>query len=106
MSEFLMSIFGSDMGGEIAGGLSSAWNWLSEDSSGGFMSSNLMSGVTAALGGLGKMALGGGVHPQAHSSAYHFQSNANPTQLYESGINDIKNPDITNQAFNSLKGLF
>lgn len=105
MSEFLMSIFGSDMGGEIAGGLSSAWNWLSEDSSGGLMSSNLMSGVHAALGGLGKMAMKTPT-PVAHSSAYHFQSNANPTQLYESGINDIKNPDITNQAFNSLKGLF
>lgn len=106
MSEFLMSIFGSDLGGEIAGGLDSAWNWLSEDSSGGFMSSNLMTGVSAALGGLGKMAMGSNVHPTAHSSAYHFQSNANPVQLYSTGINAIKNPDITNQAFNSLKNLF
>lgn len=106
MSEFLMSIFGSDLGGEIAGGLSSAWGWLSEDSSGGIMSSNLMSGVTAALGGLGKMAMGSNMHPTAHSSAYHFQSNANPNQLYQTGINAVKNPDITNQGFNSLKGLF
>lgn len=106
MMEWLASTFGGGMWEEIGGGLDSAWNWLSEDSSGGLMSSNLMSGVSAALGGLGKMAMGSSVHPTAHSSAYHFQSNANPTQLYESGINDIKNPDITNQAFNSLKGLF
>lgn len=104
--EWLASTFGSGLWDEVGEGLSSAWNWLGEDSSGGFMSSNLMSGVSAALGGLGKMAMGSSVHPTAHSSAYHFSTNANPNQLYQTGINAVKTPDITNQAFGSLKNLF
>lgn len=53
----------------------------------------------------GLMAPGPVAHAQ--STAYHFQTNANPVSTLKTGFDEMKlGQDGVNQGFNSLKNLF
>lgn len=101
MWESIMAEVGSWFGGaDIWGELSSAagdvgdWLMASPDKD-GVMSSNLMSAVESAIQGVGKLAAGSQLsHPHATSTAFHYQSNANPNQLMQSTAQYMRN-DIT-----------
>lgn len=115
MMDWLMSTFGSGMWGEIGnditGAMSSAGDWLMSDSSaGGFMSSNLMSGVGSALKGVGMMSAKSGMghaQSQSHSSAYHAQvGNANPVSTATTAFNMMKTPDNSMKTLSGLRNMF
>lgn len=93
------SWFGSaDIWGEIGSAASEAGDWLMSDSSDGVMSSNLMSAVSGALKGVGRLSAGSQLnHPHATSTAFHYQSNANPNQVMQSTAQYMRN-DITGSS--------
>lgn len=73
------------------------------------MSNNLMSGVAQALkagGGFRSPAASSAGGIKAHSSPFHYTSNANPTQLLEKTFDEMKAPNGGQSAFNSLKNMF
>lgn len=114
MMEWLTSTFGSgmwaDMGKEVSSLAGEAGDWLSADSSGGFMSSNLMSGVSSALKGVGMMSAKGSMghaQSQSHSTAFHAQvGNANPMNVASQTFNMMKTPDNSVKTLSGLRNMF
>lgn len=103
MSEFLASIFGSDIWGEIG-------DWFTGSAASadgkGVMSSNLMSSVMSAIGGVGKMgAMSQMSHPHATSTAFHYQSNANPNQITQQLPSLMKNDINVNSGLQAMRGM-
>lgn len=90
---------GADLWGEIGSAASSVGDWLmSSPDKGGVMSSNLMSAVGTAIQGVGKLgAMSQMNHPHATSTAFHYQSNANPNQVMQSTAQYMRN-DITGSS--------
>ncbi|WP_369136410.1 hypothetical protein [Klebsiella variicola] len=105
MWESIMGLF-SNYSLDISG----AWSDMMEGSGkGGIMSSCMGGAVMGVMSGVTRGLLGGGATPKAHaqSTAYHFQTNANPVNALQTGFNDMKlqKDDVLN-GFNSLKNLF
>ncbi|WEF29976.1 hypothetical protein PYR66_09915 [Klebsiella aerogenes] len=76
------------------------------------MSSNMGESVKSvlgsnAMGGVMRGLMAPGPVAHAQSTAYHFQTNANPVSTLKTGFDEMKlGQDGVNQGFNSLKNLF
>lgn len=112
MFEELMATVGSWFGdaglwGEIESGASDIGSWLMSDSSnGGVMSSNLMSAVSSAIGSVGKLSAASQLsHPHATSTAFHYQSTANPQQSVSQMGSYMKNDINVDKGLSAMRGM-
>lgn len=112
MFESIMATVGSWFGesglwGEIEAGAKDVGGWLMGGSDGkGVMSSNLMSAVGSALGGVGKMgAMSQMSHPHATSTAFHYQSTANPDTISKALPSLFKNDINVNSGLQAMRGM-
>lgn len=113
MFESIMASLGSMFGdaglwGEIGSAAGEVGSWLMDSPSDGkgIMSSNLMSAASAAIGGVGKMsAMGQMSHPHATSTAFHYQSTANPDTVTKALPNLFKNDINVNSGLQAMRGM-